>query len=152
MLRDGAGRAQCKQLFTLLITMWINSLIEQTGVDLLQRVAAFTEARHQVLADNIANIDTPGYKMRDLSLGDFQQDLLKALQSRRGQAGQRKCLPSFPLPKVDSQQYLLFQDGNNRSIEKQVSALASNGLLHNVAVELLRSRYNLLQQAIQLRF
>ena len=34
---------------------------------------AFTEARHSVLAGNVANLDTPGYKTRDLSVETFQK-------------------------------------------------------------------------------
>ena len=38
----------------------------------LEQVVNFTEARHGVLAGNIANLDTPGYKTRDLSPELFQ--------------------------------------------------------------------------------
>ena len=40
------------------------------------------EKRSEVLAENIANADTPGYKAKDV---DFQQALQLA-QSRRGQS------------------------------------------------------------------
>ena len=39
----------------------------------LEQVVNFTEARHGVLAGNIANLDTPGYKTRDLSPALFQE-------------------------------------------------------------------------------
>ena len=43
-----------------------------TTIPLLQEVASFAEARHHVLAGNIANVDTPGYRVRDLSPETFR--------------------------------------------------------------------------------
>ena len=45
-----------------------------------QQVAQFAEARHGILADNIANIDTPCYKVRDLPVAEFQGMLGKAIR------------------------------------------------------------------------
>jgi len=132
--------------------MWFEKAIDSTGIDLLQAVASFAQQRHKVLADNIANIDTPGYKMRDLSIERFQADLAEAVQARgKSSPAGSLDMPAVPLPKVDARQYLLFQDQNNRSVEKQLSALTTNAMLQNITMELLRSRFNLLQQAISLR-
>lgn len=54
----------------------------------LKEMAKFAERRQEVLAGNIANIDTPGYRMHDLPVADFQ----KALQ--RGIALQRQSKPT----------------------------------------------------------
>ena len=37
-----------------------------TSIPILEQVVNFAEARHHVLAGNIANLDTPGYRVRDL--------------------------------------------------------------------------------------
>ena len=126
--------------------MLLDAIGSDTGIDLLARVSAFTQQRQEVLAGNIANIDTPGYKMRDLSLDDFQQDLAQAVKSRSLPTA---LAESVPLPRVDAQQYMLFQDGNNRSIEKQMTSITANALLHEVAVQLLNNRFRLLENAIR---
>lgn len=123
--------------------MWINNIFQNTSVSALDKVIQFTENRQKVLAENIANIDTPGYKIRDLDAGKFRSDLKDAIENKS------QIAPSES--KIDYDQYLLFHDGNNRSIEKQMSLATKNALLHNVSVELLRSRYNLLERAISLR-
>ena len=46
---------------------------------------------------------------------------------------------------------ILFHDNNNRFVEKQMSAMAKNALLHNVSAELLRGQYELLRMAIRER-
>ena len=50
----------------------LGALFQSTTIPALEQVVNFTEARHNVLAGNIANVDTPGYKARDLSVEDFQ--------------------------------------------------------------------------------
>lgn len=54
---------------------------------LLKQTAKFAERRQDILAGNIANIDTPGYKMRDLSKADFQTAMRQAIAAEK---------PAFP--------------------------------------------------------
>jgi len=61
----------------------LESLLQQTTIPILEKVTAFGQRRHQVLAGNIANIDTNDYKMRDLPVQDFEQALKNAIQARR---------------------------------------------------------------------
>ncbi len=56
-------------------------------VSLLEQVVQFAQRRHTVLAGNIANLDTPGYQVRDLSVDDFQNRLRDALAATRRAAG-----------------------------------------------------------------
>ncbi len=43
----------------------------------------FAQRRHAILAGNVANMSTPGYKTRDLSVDDFQTNLKKAIESEK---------------------------------------------------------------------
>ena len=58
----------------------INSFIQPPTVPLLKQVAQFNERRQQVLTANIAKIDTPDYKTRDLPIEAFQKAMKKAVQ------------------------------------------------------------------------
>jgi len=63
-------------------------LLNPPNVALLEQVVAFAQRRHTVLAGNIANLDTPGYQVRDLSVEDFQARLREALaQAKQAPAG-----------------------------------------------------------------
>lgn len=115
------------------------SLVTTSGISVLERVIAFTGARHDLLANNIANIDTPDYKMKDLDVDAFNRDLCDAVNARTVGPGE---------PKVDDEQYLLFHDGNNRSVEKQMTEITKNTMLHNAALEILRNQYQVLSRAI----
>jgi len=58
--------------------MSMNSFAE--SVDLLHRAMSAQMVRRQVIADNIANADTPGFKR---STVNFESELKRALESRR---------------------------------------------------------------------
>src|SRR5690349_14470935 len=70
-----AGRARSQ-------TAMMSSMFDASTLPLLEQVVNFTEARHGVLAGNIANLDTPGYRTRDLSSEEFQGRLEKAIEER----------------------------------------------------------------------
>ena len=61
----------------------LSTMYQASTIPVLEQVLKFTEARHSVLAGNIANVDTPGYKTRDLSPALFQERLREAIQSRQ---------------------------------------------------------------------
>ena len=58
------------------------SIFGSTAIPVLEQVVNFAQARHHVLAGNIANLDTPGYRVRDLSVGDFQKRLRQAIEAQ----------------------------------------------------------------------
>lgn len=68
----------------------IESLLNSTSIPLLERVAAFSERRQEVLAGNIANIDTPDYRMRDLPVDEFQAALARVIHQIRHQQSRQQ--------------------------------------------------------------
>jgi flagellar basal-body rod protein FlgB len=135
------------------------------SLPLLEQVVNFTEARHGVLAGNIANLDTPGYRARDLSPEDFQDRLKDAIDERRQAAASRSSYP-YPQPETaasrtttargenrmatvgDSVKGMLRHDDNNTSLEEQISEIAKNQAQHNLALSLMTAQFRLLRSAI----
>src|SRR5438270_8836748 len=116
--------------------MFLERLMNQTSAPLLERVLDFTAARQKLIAENIANVDTPGYLQKDLDVERFNT----MLQDRVERADDDGGAASFG--GVDAElrhptDNILFHDGNNRSMEQLNSDMAKNGLLHNMVVELL---------------
>jgi flagellar basal-body rod protein FlgB len=58
--------------------MWIDGLIDGRTTRAAELTARFAEARHNVLAQNLANIDTPDYHSRNLDPRLFQETLAVA--------------------------------------------------------------------------
>lgn len=142
--------------------MFIEGLLSRGSMGVLEQVMSFTEARQGVLVDNISNFDTVGYKVKDLSVDEFFGALNEAIERRdRGGAGSRLemratkslqwdrngCLRAKAVEIEDNN--ILFHDQNNRFVEKQMTDMAKNAMLHNIAAELLRGQYNSLQSAIR---
>ncbi len=134
---------------------YISGMFETTSIPVLEQVVYFTKARHEVLAGNVANMDTPGYKVRDLSPEAFHEKLKEAIEARQEEPN----TPVSPLAsdwreesaihKVrDSLKGILFHDQSNDSIEQQVAEISKNQGDHNTAIDLLRHQFRLLEAAI----
>lgn len=141
--------------------MLFENLLNRGVSPVLERVISFTQERHQVLTDNISNFDTVGYKMKDLSGEEFAQEMDRALKTRsQGGAGAPLALRTTRHLAWDARGHLqanridvennniLFQDDNNRFVEKQMSQMARNALMHNLSSDLLRQQFGLLGMAI----
>lgn len=152
----------------------LQSLLNPTTVPLLEKVAAFGERRHEVLAGNLANIDTPGYKTRDLSLESFQEALQQAVERRRQPAGDPLGGPYVPgsgtpfpptqSPQIDdlfpaelfqaseaSPANITFNDAGNRSVEHEAMELNKNAMMQKLAVEMMAAQMAMLQAVISER-
>ncbi len=135
----------------------INSLFNSTTIPALEQVVSFTQSRHEVLAGNIANMDTPGYRSRDLSVETFQQRLSDAIQATREQ--QEPFSPGIithenndPLHEVSkSIESILFHDDSNVGLDQQVTEMLKNQSMHNMAISIMNNQFRLLQAAISER-
>ena len=142
-------------------SIMIPSLFDGTTIPVLEQVVNFSQARQNVLASNIANLDTPGYRTRDLSPELFQKRLRDALVQRdrhpervagldgalAGASSRRNSLSDAGKNLAG----ILRHDDSNVAVEQQVAAAAKNQLQHNLAVTIMSSQFRLLQTAISER-
>lgn len=142
-------------------------LFQSSTLPVLEQVVGFTQARHGVLAGNIANLDTPGYLTRDLSPEKFQERLREALESRdriraqsassgendygRSQGGPASD-PYRELAHVrDEVKSILYHDESDVSLEQQIAEISKNQAQHNMAVSLMTHQFRLMQAAVSER-
>ena len=139
----------------------LSSMFDSSTMPVLEQVVNFTQARHGVLAGNIANMDTPGYKTRDLSPTQFQENLKEAVEYRRQAAqsptyainaelaGRTPATGHDGMNKVrESMKSILFHDQSDVSIEQQVAEISKNQAQHNLALSLMTAQFRLLRAAI----
>ena len=136
--------------------MMLSGLFQSTTIPVLEQVVNFAQQRHEILATNLANIDTPGYRVRDLSVDGFQKHLAKAIEGRdrqlSSQAPNYSTSASRDLSQVrESLKDILYHDDSNVSIERQVAEITKNQTQHNLALTVLNSQFRLLQAAISER-
>jgi flagellar basal-body rod protein FlgB len=128
--------------------MLIDRITRDGTPAILEKVLDFTEKRQELLADDVANADTPNFIQKDMSPAAFQSALRQRIADVNENRSASLDLSNLPTEATDSDG-LLFHDGNNRSMEQLMSEQAKNALLHNVAVELLRQQYATLELALK---
>ena len=140
---------------------FLNNLVSRGAAPVLEQVISFTNARHHVLVNNISNLNTVAYKMQDLPTEPFVAALDEAVTARHKRGTDQLNLRSNRTYKWDRtgriqaqpqtipDNNILFHDGNNRFVEKQMSQLNQNAMMHNTAVELLRTQQRVLESAIR---
>ena len=142
----------------------IDGVINSGSLPVLERMMQFAGQRHRIIANNIANISTPGYRPVDVSIESFQDQLADAIDERRAKFGSGRGdlnLQSTSEVQVASQRLnlhplpiganLLFHDGNDRDLERTMQSMVENFMTFRFAAEALRSHYDLLNVAIRER-
>jgi flagellar basal-body rod protein FlgB len=99
----------------------------------LEQYMTLLADRQKLVAANIANADTPGYKTKDI---DFQTEFQNALTGAP--------------PNVEEVQGLTVKnDGNNVNLDREARLLAENDLRFNIASNLMRGQIRTLKLAIE---
>ena len=132
----------------------IDGILHGTTIPVLREVVQFSEARHEILAGNIANLDTPGYQAKDLSVQSFHDHLQEAISARSERGA--PIAPGIhhsgkegpPGPAAATLQDLLYHDQSNVTMERQVAEISNNQFKHNAAIALMSSQFRLLHSAI----
>jgi len=133
--------------------MFIERLLDQGSSPLLEQTLRFTAARQSLIAENVVNVDTPGYRQKDLSVEKFQAMVRERVESRRelSSAGEFAGFDDIAAELETPTRGILFHDGNNRSMEHLMSDMAKNAMMHNLCVELLRKQFQALELALKER-
>lgn len=88
--------------------------------------------RQKLVASNIANMNTPGYRTRDI---DFQFEYMSQIDGGAANV-------------VEPDGLTVKNDGNNVSLDREARLLAENALRFNTASTLLRGQIQILKRAI----
>ena len=129
----------------------LDRLLNQTAAPTLERAAGFYSARHKVLADDVVNLSTPGFRQKDLDEAGFQSQLRRRIDARDRTVGGGVDLDGVGYEVGHPDDTLVFHDGNDRDVEQLITDQAQNALKHNLAVELLRKQFALFDLALRER-
>jgi flagellar basal-body rod protein FlgB len=100
----------------------------------LERYMDLLAVRQRLVADNLANIDTPGYRTRDI---DFAAEFA------------RVNAQESPTQITELNGLLTKPDGNNVSLDRENRLLAENSMRFQAASLLLRGHMRILQTSIK---
>jgi flagellar basal-body rod protein FlgB len=121
------------------------SMIDTPMTGALSRYLDVDVARHKMITANLANIDTPGYRTRDL---DFHAELMRS--SVHAAASKMTDLEyAAYTPVVRKIRGLIERpDGNNVSVERESLLLAESQMKYSLGIQLLKDEFHTISQAI----
>ena len=144
--------------------MIIKDLSTSGALPSLEKMFLFAGQRQRIIANNIANIDTPNYQSTDVDPRAFQKMLGDAVQARRskngGAFGELKLEQTSQIQMHGDRLVLtpesptggvLAHDRNNRNIEQLMQQLVENASTFRVAADLMRKNQSQLKLAIAQR-
>ncbi|HLE88226.1 MAG TPA: flagellar basal body rod protein FlgB [Candidatus Brocadiaceae bacterium] len=118
------------------------------GIDksstLLEKMLDVSSVKHKVIANNIANVNTPGYKKMEVSFADQLEKVLNEDSMNKFDTLQ----PKIVISKEDTSETVR-NDGNNVDIDKEVSSLVKNTLTYGIYTQLLAKKYEGIKSAIE---
>ena len=137
------------------ITMASLDLLGRSG-DVLHRALGAESFRHQVRAQNLANIDTPAYKRQDV---EFESYLAAELEKKGGSVGLKTTharhigdgkVGATPRIFTDDTSTMRY-DGNNVDIDREMVALTETAIRYQTLAEQLTRQIRQLRTVISER-
>ena len=106
---------------------------------LLERALRLRLQGHNLIASNLANMDTPGYTAKSI---DFEAELKRAMEVQPVSlsAVEAAVEPPGVTPQV--------MEGGPVDLDREMAALAKNGLMYDAVAQSLAKRFELLKYAI----
>ncbi|PKN27102.1 MAG: flagellar basal body rod protein FlgB [Deltaproteobacteria bacterium HGW-Deltaproteobacteria-21] len=136
------------------IRSYLNSRLMGKTVALLSHALDYRSAKHSTISGNLANIDTPGYRPRELV---FDQELRRAVD-KEGIAMRKTDEKHFPRSgdiftgkgshALETQE-AEFDEADHLNIDKEMAKMVQNNLLYETAVKLLSKKFDGLRAAIE---
>jgi flagellar basal-body rod protein FlgB len=127
------GRTKFPSLDPSLVT-----LIDNTQLA-LERAISGASMRQSVLANNLANAETPGFRRMDV---DFHSTLAQAMSN-----GESTTIEAAQFTPQQDQQTMR-ADGNGVDIDTESAAMAKNGLEYEALLSVAKARIQIFQSAM----
>lgn len=131
----------------------LNRILNKTNV--LEKALDATWLRNEVITQNIANVDTPGYKRKTVQ---FEQMLNSALEQKEIEGATshprhipigRSSIEKVPIRVTQDNASLNYRlDGNNVDIENEMAEEGKNIIQYNTLAQKLNGEFRKLKSAI----
>jgi flagellar basal-body rod protein FlgB len=122
----------------------IEALFNQPNYLAAKKTLDAVALRSEAINNNLANLETPGYKRVDLA-PSFEKALEQA--SATGDAQQLAALPN-PTLVVDATAKSVSKDGNTVQLEQELMRMNQNALTHNLETQMVSNMLAKMRTAI----
>ncbi|WP_047981276.1 flagellar basal body rod protein FlgB [Ornithinibacillus contaminans] len=121
-------------------------------INTLQQSLNYASVKNQTISSNIANVDTPNYKAKDVVFKDvLNNELQSSLTAKRTNSRhlpfENEPRQSFNVMTRNDTTYN--HNGNNVDIDKEMSELAENQIYYQSLIDRLNGKFSSLQMVIK---
>lgn len=131
----------------------IERILNRTGI--MEKTLDAGWARNEAISNNIANVDTPGYKRKTVEF----EEMLNQAMDKNGLKGFRTDPRHIPIgiPDIDEVGIKVVEDkstlsyrldGNNVDIENEMALMAKNTIQYNTVTQKLSGEFRKLKSVI----
>lgn len=136
-------------------------ILDDRTMRTLELALDVASARHQVIANNVANVNTPGFKAADV---DFVGSLEQAMAGRAESAGPNltgratrrghiaisgpASAGRSPIVQTVDEGASMKVDGNSVDIDLEMAKMAENTMMYNTFAQLVSNKFGLLKYVI----
>jgi flagellar basal-body rod protein FlgB len=120
-------------------------------INVLNKAASASWKRNEVIANNIANVDTPGYKRKDVQFQSYLQSALlgdNSLDSRIADANMDQLEATVY---TDNASLSYRMDGNNVDIDTESAKLAENQIRYQALLESMTQEFSRIKAVLAAR-
>jgi len=123
----------------------LNKLLFQNN--LIEKSLDAAWVRNDIISQNIANVDTPGYKRKEVK---FEEYLDSEMKLSRISNGKTRLQGDGDIKVVeDHESYSYRLDGNNVDIEREMAQMAMNTLRYNTLIQRISGELNKIRTVIR---
>ncbi len=110
--------------------------------NIMEKALNASLARNDTISQNIANVDTPNYKRKDVAFEQYFADSL----NRANMNSEDDIQPTIIEDNSDNKMRI---DGNNVDIDSEMSYLAKNTIKYNALVQLINGNFSKIKNVIR---
>lgn len=112
----------------------------------------YASKRNQTISNNIANVDTPFYKAKDVDFNTFLHEAMTN-QQMKAKKTHPKHIPfsegEYRFQTMTNSRTTFNHNGNNVDMDKEMANLAKNQIYYRSLVDNLNGKFNTLQTVIR---
>ncbi len=122
-----------------------------SGFSILEKLIQATQVRHRVLSSNVANVDTPKYRAKDVDFRSFLERESSGVKTTNPRHLSTSPVSTGQTADLKGSENQSWGDDNNVELDMEVAKMTENGLLYEAAAKLLSKKMLMIKSAANRR-
>ena len=126
----------------------MSRISDSSAIDALRRQMTIAVAKQVASSGNVANVDTPGYRTKEVTFSDALKSKLAPVNSTYPSARPRAAAPAVDIKTEEAPGLPARRDGNNVSLDREMLAMSRAAGDFAAAQTALAAKFRLVRYAI----